>query len=181
MTDVKPTVSPLSLQAEASIHLERAAFHLHEAARLTYALGLPDWADPDERAHRADARYRITGAHRRGIDSCRMVVVERIAASLAVLDGERWPACNRAINPNMDRAQRDSIAASRRQRYRHLARHVVAEVSAYYEMGTDTQEQREQIVEKAKAGLAQDTATVNAWRNRAMPSTVSQLRKDESR
>ena len=181
VTDDNPTLSPLSRQAEASIHLERAAFHLHEAARCSHAPELPEWADQVEREHRVDARYRATGALRRGIDTCRMVAVERVAASLAVLDGERWPACNRAINPKMEPAQREAIAASRRQRYRHQARHVVAEVFTYYELGNDTPEQRLQAVATAKAQLAKDTVTVNTWRNRSMPSTVSQLRKDDSK
>jgi len=181
VTDDNPTLSPLSRQAEASIHLERAAFHLHEAARCSHAPELPTWDSQSEREHRVDARYRATGALRRGIDTCRMVAVERVAASLAVLDGERWPACNRAINPKLPHEQREAIAASRRQRYRHQARHVVAEVFTYYELGTDTAEQRDQIVARAKADFAKDTKIVSAWRDRAMPSTVSQLRKDDAR
>jgi len=176
VTDDNPTLSPLSRQAEASIHLERAAFHLHESARCSHAPELPTWDNQLEREHRVDARYRATGALRRGIDTCRMVAVERVAASLAVLDGERWPACNRAINPKLEPAQRAAIAAGRRQRYRHQARHVVAEVFTYYEMGNDTPEQRDQVVDRVREQLAADTEAVSRWRNRAsMPSAVSQL------
>jgi hypothetical protein len=173
----KPTRSDFSPQAEASVHLERAAFHLYEAGRLE-SPDQPAWDDPIESAHRLDARYRATGALRRGLDTCRIVVVERVAASLAVLDGDRWPQCDRNVNDKMDPRQRAALAAGKRQRYRHVARHIVAEVSAYYEMGNDDEAMRAASVNAAMNQTLTDRDVVASWRNRAMPSQVSQIRKD---
>ena len=169
----KSSRSEFSPQAEASIHLERAAFHLHEASRL-HRPDLPNWDDPVESAARVDARYRITGAHRRGIDACRMMAVERVAGSLAVLDGDRWPACDR--HTNMARMQREAVSAGKRQRYRHVAARIVAEIAAYYEMGTDTPEQRDSARLRIQAQLASDSDVSAHWSNR-----VSQIRKDDAK
>ena len=180
MTEPKSSRSEFSPQAEASIHLERAAFHLHEAGRL-HNPNLPAFDDPLESGGRVDARYRITGAHRRGIESCRIMAAERVAASLALLDGDRWPQCDRFLSPNIDKAQRAASSAGKRQRYRHVASRIVAEVAAYYEMGTDTPEQRDSARLRIQAQLASDKEVSAHWRNRVMPSTVSQIRKDDTR
>ena len=174
----KSSRSEFSPQAEAAIHLERAAFHLHEAARL-HNPDLPDWDSTAERAHRVEARYRAAGAHRRGIPSVRKVAIERGAIALAVADGERWPACNRAINPQLPEAQRKAIAASRRQRYMHLSTVVLSDVLAYYEVNEDNEEQRQKLVDAMDVQRTGDAHASQTWRNR-MPSTVSQLRKDET-
>lgn len=176
----KSSRSEFSPQAEASIHLERAAFHLHEAGRV-HRPDLPAYDDPLESTGRVDARYRIAGAHRRGIDTCRIVAAERVAASLAVLDGDRWPQCDRHVNANMIKAQREAVSAGKRQRYRHVAARIVAEIAAYYEMGTDTPEQRDSARLRIQAQLASDKEVSAHWRNRVMPSTVSQIRKDSSK
>jgi len=179
LTEHKSSRSEFSPQAEASIHLERAAYHLHEAGRI-HNPNLPAYDDPLKSAGRVDARYRITGAHRRGIDSCRQIAVLRGAIALAVADGEPWPACDRTVNPSMPEAQRLSLCASKRQRYLHLSAALLADVFGYYETGLDTEDQRQAAIERQRIQREQDRDSVAAWRNR-MPSTVTQLRKDDEK
>ena len=179
MTEQKSTIpTEFERQARSSGWLDRAAMALFEASKLHLGDDLPQWWHDDVTDMRRDCKYRALAAYRRGIASCRMVSVERAALALALADGEQWPDCNRAINPQMPEAQRLAIAASRRQRYRHLASLVVAEVNRYLEMGVDTEEQRQAVVADVRAQRTRDEADAHAWRNR-MPSAVSQLRKDE--
>ena len=178
MTDPKSTIAPeFERQLQASSHLDLAALHLYEAGR-EHTPSLPTYWQDEAADMRRDARYRAMAAHRRGIASCRKIAIERGAIALAIADGEPWPDCSRAINPNLPDAQRAAIAASRRQRYLHLATVMIADVFGYYETGTDTEEQRQIGIDRLRVQREQDTEASKAWRNRPLPSTVSQLRKD---
>lgn len=178
MSDANRTESTGTAQATADHHLELAAFHLHEASR-QHLPDLPSWES--DHAARMDARYRAMGAHRRSIESCRFVAVERVAAALALLDGEPWPACTRALSPLLPPAHRAATAAQRRQRYRHEARIIVAEVCGYYEVKTeDTEDLRQLVIIDARRQRTDDAGVVATWRERVnLPtSTVMQLYKD---
>ena len=156
--------------------LELAAFHLYEACRSWSKIVLPSWADDDVQDMRRDAKYRAMAAHRRGIKSCRGIARERIAAVLAVADGLTWPACHRpggAIDLPHD--------AQRRQRYRHVAGIVMAELFMYLEHDTDHEDQRSAILADIAKQRVEDTRIVSEWRSRiGLPSTVSQLPVSES-
>ena len=163
----------------ADQHLELAAFHLHEAAR-AHQPDLPSWDSPE--AVRADARFRVTGAHKRSIASCRLMAIERVAAALAILDGEPWPGCNRAVSPRVGMEQRQAIAAQRRQRYRHEARAIVAELYGYMEVkaNDDTEEDRQLFLTQVHLQRDQDADILAKWRERInLPTTtVSQLSRN---
>lgn len=158
-------------------HLVLAEYNLYAREREQH----PEWPRfESEEADdmRRDLRYRIAGAVRRGIDSCRLVAIEHVAATLAVLDGEVWPACDLRVSPNWKPEQRAAICAQRRQRYRHEAVCVIAAVYGYMEVEhpSETEDQRLAIIEKAKAQRAADTEAVKVWKGSiGMPSTVSQL------
>ena len=157
-------------------HLELAAFHLYELCRSWSKVVLPSFADDDVQDMRRDAKYRAMAAHRRGIKSCRGIARERIAAVLAVADGLTWPACHRpggAVDLPRD--------AQRRQRYRHVAGIVMAELFMYLEHDTDCEEQRSAILAELAQQRKDDTKVVAEWRARVgLPSTVSQLPVSES-
>lgn len=180
MTDQKSSIpSEFERQAKSAGNVDRAAFSLYEASRLDLGDDLPPfWAD-EAAEMRRDCKYRAMGAYRRGVASCRQIAVLRGAIALAVADGEPWPECNRTVNPSMPDAQRASLCASKRQRYLHLSAVLLADVFGYYETGLDTEEQRQTAIERQRIQREQDRESVAAWRNR-MPSTVTQLRKDDS-
>lgn len=159
-------------------HKDLAAFHAYEMGR-EYDPNRPDWSSDAAGARRTEYRYLIQLAHRRSQASCVLVAIERIAGALAVADGEPWPACNRAINPALGTLQRHAISASRRQRYRHLARIVHAETMNFYELGDDTEVSRQNVIADVHGQALQDKQTLSHQRQSAgLPSTVSQLRKD---
>ena len=143
-------------------HIEQAAFHLHEATR-EYNPKALGWADSDENAHRTDARYRAIAAHRDGIASVRICLVERVATSLAVLDGYIWPECSKGISPHLPPAQYEAICATRRQRYLFMAGQVMSEIRRYLELGTDTEAQRQAVVAGRAERTAEDRAAVTRW------------------
>lgn len=127
---------------------------------------------------RRDLAYRVNGALRRGIPSCRFVGIERVAAALATLDGEIWPSCDRHIPYTYPEAQRAAMIAQRRQRYRHEARHAISEYVSYMEIAQegDTEESRNQIVEQAKSQHMADAQVSAKWRGSVgLPSTVKQI------
>ncbi len=160
-------------------HKDLAAFHAYELGR-EYDPERPDFASDAAGQRRTEYRYLIQLAHRRSQSSCVLVAIERIAASLAIADGEPWPACNRAINPERPELQRQAIAAQRRQRYRHLARIVHSEVMNYYELGTDNEDYRQHVIEASALQVMQDKQLVSAQRKSiGLPSTVTQMRKDQ--
>lgn len=158
-------------------HRDLAAFHCFEMAR-DYNPHLPEWDSDDAAQRRTEYRYLITAAHRRSRSSCVLVAIERIAGVLAVADGEAWPACNRAIKPELPELQRLAIAASRRQRYRHLARLVHADLMNYYELGTDGEDYRMDVIAVATLQMDEDKRIVGQQRKLSMPSTVTQIHKD---
>lgn len=177
MADAKSN-TPFRVSEDASKHLELAAFHLYEAGR-DHAPEIPEWSSDAAGHERTDCRFRITAAHRKGILSCILVAIERLAGSFAVADGEKWPDCNRAVSPNLPQVQQLAIAANRRQRYRHLARIAHAEIQNYYELGVDSEDVRQAIIDSARTRFASDKIALAAWRGLSrMPSTVTQIRKD---
>ena len=118
------------------------------------------------------------GAVRRGIASCRLVAVERVAGAMANLDGEIWPDCDRYVSPNWKPEQRAAMQAQRRQRYRHKAACLVAAYVNYMEVEhpSETEEHRQLLIRDVTAQREADIITVKAWHeNLGMPSRVSQL------
>ena len=178
MADVKSTTPPTHPCVTRSEHLERAAFHLYEAGR-EFRVEQHEW-DADEAGDaRTDCRYRMRLAERKGIPTVPLAAIEVLAATLAVADGEVWPACRRAINPAWPDAQQRAIAASRRQRYRHLARLAHADLMRFYELGTESETERHDIIRRALAQHADDAVILKAWRRQiGFPSTVTQLHKE---
>ena len=162
------------LRAQA---FERLVAALYDVEKLDH----PDWPEldsPEVSDMRMDLRYRLTGAVRRGINSVRMVAIEHVAAALATLDGETYPACDLHVSPNWKEGQRAALIAQRRQRYRHKAVQVIADFCGYMEIEQphETEESRQQIVEQAKSQHTADAHVSAAWRDQiGMPSTVSQL------
>lgn len=158
-------------------HNNLAAFHTYEMGRADNP-ELPAWDSDEAAQRRTEYRYLIQLAHRRSQSSCVLVAIERIAASLAITDGEPWPACNRAISPDRTDLQRLAISASRRQRYRHLARVVHAELMNYYELGTEDEASRQQTIAIAALQMAEDKRVMMEQRQMfGLPSTVSQLNR----
>ena len=156
---------------------ERVVAALYDFERLDH----PEWPTldtPDASDMRMDLRYRLTGAVRRGIHSVRMVAIERVAAALATLDGETYPACDLHVSPNWKEGQRAALIAQRRQKYRHKAVQVIAAFCGYMEVEhpQETEESRALIVEQAKSQHTADAHVSAAWRDQiGMPSTVPQL------
>jgi hypothetical protein len=133
---------------ETVTHRDLAAFHVFEMGRILDP-ELPEWDSDAAGPHRTSCRYIINLAHRRTIGSCVSVAIEKIAEKLASADGETWPDCNRAIKPELPELSRLAIAASRRQRYRHLARIAHAAAMNYYELGTDDEAYRQTLLTDA--------------------------------
>ena len=127
---------------------------------------------------RQDLRYRLMGAIRRGINSCRMVAIERVAGALANLDGEVWPGCDLHVSPNWKPEQRAALTAQRRQRYRHKAVQVIAALYGYMEVEhpSETEEHRQLLIRQAVEQREADIVTVKAWKESiGMPSTVRRV------
>lgn len=158
--------SLIQLQAEASQHLELAAFHLYLAEQIRHDQPLPDWDSDDASDMRTDARYRAKGAHKRGDKTARLAVVERVAVILAVANGDIWPDCDNQISRGLSVERIAALAAMRRQRYRHQARLVCAEVARFYEIDPDTPESLQRMVEAGRKYQDADTKTVSAYRGR---------------
>jgi hypothetical protein len=157
---------------KTSTHKDLAAFHTYEYGREQGEdIERAEWDSDEAGPSRTAYRYLIQAAHRRSIHSCNLVAVERIAAALAIADGHRWPACDGHVTP--ERAGEDLPVkfARRRQRYRHLARLVLAEVNKYYELAEDTEADRVGIITEARAQLDADRTLVS---DADMPSTVRQ-------
>ena len=157
-------------------HLTLAAEHVYRAEHL-YDRS-PHFGSDDAEDMRTDLRYRLIGAVRRGINSCRMVAVERVAGALATLDGETWPTCDLHVSPNWKPAQREAIVAQRRQRYRHKAVQVIAALYGYMEVEhpSETEEHRQLLIRQVREQFEADTRTMTEWKESiGMPSTVSQL------
>jgi hypothetical protein len=146
----------------AQDHKELAAFHTYELGR-TYDPQRPEWFADGAGQRRTEYRYLIQLAHRRSQAACVLTCIERIAASLAIADGEQWPACDRKAGSLPDSA-RAARAAATRQRYRHLARIVHAETMNYYELGTDDELYRQHVIEEAKRQMAEDKRIVSEQR-----------------
>ncbi|NBR87826.1 MAG: hypothetical protein EB141_06165 [Verrucomicrobia bacterium] len=151
---------------EASQHLELAAFHLYQATQVQHTEPLPSWDSDDAKDMRVDARYRAAGAHKRSRSVARAAVVERVAVVLAVANGDMWPSCDNQIHRGLSVERRAVLAAMRRQRYRHQARIVCAEVSRFYEIDQDSPGALEAIVLKARQQQDADSKIVSAYRSR---------------
>ncbi len=152
-------------QHTRDVHLDLAACHLYHAERAEHP-DWPAWESDDVKDVRTDTRYRIMGAVRRGIPSCRFVGIERVASALANLDGEIWPFCDRHVPPTATESQKAAIIAQRRQRYRHEARTVIAEYIRYMEVEhpQDTEEGRTYEMEQAKSQHTADAHVSAKWR-----------------
>lgn len=148
---------------ETVTHKELAAFHIYEMGR-EIDPELPAWDATAAGPYRTSCRYIVHMAHRKTILSCALVAVEKIAAALAQADGETWPDCSRAIKPELPEVNRLAIAASRRQRYRHLARLAHSTLMNYYELGTDDDAYRATVLTEARIQQQQDAQTVAAMR-----------------
>lgn len=114
-----------------------------------------------------EASFRATLAHRRGIESCRLLAVERVACALAVADGVPWPDCGVVAGaPDYQR-----VAARRRLRYRHVATLAIAEYLKYMEQGTETELQRAAEIHRISLRTVVDTVATAPTE----PSTVVQI------
>ena len=164
MSDTQKTFN--ELQLEASQHVELAAFHLYLASQVRLNAPLPEWDSDDARDMRVDARYRANGAHKRGDQIARSAVVERVAVVLAVANGDHWPECTNQIHGGLSDERRAVLGAMRRQRYRHHARIVCAEIARFYEIDPDTEQSMTNMVERAKAQQAADAKLVASYRGR---------------
>ncbi len=145
-------------------HLHLAAFHLYEACR-EHTPQLVSMDDPDSGAFKLDAEYRAAGAHRRGYPSIKKMLIERTAGSLAVLDGQCWPGCDKGLPLDLSPLERNGIAATRRQRYRHIASQIMWETFTYLEQGGDTEPQRQLAMESVSEQRIADIDTVRNWKN----------------
>lgn len=161
---------------ETVTHKDLAAFHL-------YALGravdpeLPEWDSDAAGPHRTSCRYIVNLAHRKTILSCVLVAVEKIAAALAQADGETWPECSRRID--IADPHRFALAASRRQRYRHLARVAHSAAMNYYELGTDDEAYRQTVLTDARVTVQNDKQLVAAMRaSVGVPHHATTIHKD---
>lgn len=143
--------------------LDLAAFHLYEALRDTNPT-LPSWDSEDVGSMRVDARYRAQGAHKRGNALARKAVIERLAIVLATANGDIWPACDNQIHRGLSEDRRQVIAAMRRQRYRHQAILMAAEVARFYEIDLDTDASLALTVENATRQREADAKIVSAYR-----------------
>ena len=156
--------------------------HLDTAVQVFYGLerqpGWPAFQSEEADDIKRDIRYRLMGAIRRGINSCRMVAIERVAGALANLDGEVWPGCDLHVSPNWKPEQRAALIAQRRQKYRHKAVQVIAALYGYMEVEhpSETEEHRQLLMRHANEQREADAQAVKEWRGSiGMPSTVSQL------
>lgn len=147
---------------ETVTHRDQAAFHVHEMGRALQP-DLPEWESEDAGPYRTSCRYLAIAAHRRSITSCVPVAIEMIARRLAEADGETWPECSRRIDLNDPR--RFSLAAQRRQRYRHLARVAHSAAMNYYELGTDDEVYRQAVISDARLQVEQDKRIVSEMRS----------------
>lgn len=161
MDDSQSNMPPVSIEQ----HLELAALHLYECCREWSKVDLPAFDDADVEDMRRDAKYRALGAHRRGIQSVRLVTIERIAERLAAAFGHTWPECANGLALDLRPVEYLAICATRRQHYRHIAVRLVAEVFRYTEQGADLEPQRQMILDATRQQRADDTVTVTRWRD----------------
>lgn len=157
-------------------HLDLAAFHLYESGR-AYDPERPSWDSDAAGSLRTSTRYITRMAHRRGMPSTTLVAIERLAVAFALADGEVWPDCTRGLHA-IPEPQRKAMSASRRQRYRHLARIAHAELMNYYELGQEDERMRGDIIHQAMRQHHEDTKAKVAWRDYVMPSTVTQIHRE---
>lgn len=153
--------------------------HLDTAVQVFYGLerqpGWPAFQSEEADDIKRDIRYRLMGAIRRGIASCRAVAIERVASTLANLDGEIWPACDAITSPNWKPEQRAAIVAQRRQLYRHKAVQIIAALYGYMEVEhpSETEEHRQLLIRQAVEQREADVKAVTEWRDSiGMPSQV---------
>lgn len=158
--------TPNARQLEASQHLELAAFHLYHATQIDHADPLPSWDSEAAKDMRVDARYRAVGAHKRSRAVARAAVIERVAVVIATANGDIWPKCDNQIHRGLPVERIAVLAAMRRQRYRHQARIVCAEVSRFYEIDQDTPESLEAMVLNARKQQDADQKIVSAYKGR---------------
>ena len=147
-------------------YLEAAAESLYRAGQVRQPRPLPPYESDDAREMRADCRYRILGAHKRGDAKARLVAVERIAIVLATLNGDIWPDCDNQIHQGLSVERRAVLAAMRRQRYRHQAGRVCAEVAKFYEIDDHTDAELSLWIDTAQARREADTKIMSAYRGR---------------
>lgn len=158
--------TPFTRQAEASQHLDLAAFHLYYAGQERHEHPLPNYESKDATDMRRDAKYRAIGAHKRGDHDARLAVIERVAVILAVANGDIWPQCDNQIHRGLSVERVAVLGAMRRQRYRHQARLVTAEVARFYEIDQDIPAMLQVTVERAKQQQEADAKIVAAYRSR---------------
>lgn len=132
-------------------HLQRATEHLYYATQAYHPKPLPHHLDTDVADMLVDARFRVQGAHKRGDPTVRAAAIETLAAVMAVAHGDIWPACINQLSMELPVAKRAAFAAMRRQKYRHHARIYHSEVFRYYELCSDTTEQRQAILDSQLA------------------------------
>lgn len=157
---------PVQTQLEASTHAELAAFHLYRASQVHHDTSLPSWDSEDAKDMRVEARYVAHGAIKRMSHAARLAVCERIAVILATANGDIWPECDNQIHRGLSDDRRQALAAMRRQRYRHHAQLVCAEVARFYEIDIDTPAMLQAINEQAKQQVEADKRLIAEYRGR---------------
>lgn len=161
--------------SETNTHRNSAAFHLFEMGR-DYDPHRPEWDSEPAGTLRTEYRYLVQLAHRRSQSSCVLVAIEKIAATLAVADGLIWPRCDNNISTDRADLQKLAMAAQRRQRYRHVARLVHSELMNYYELGTDGEDYRQNVIMESQLQVVQDKQIVSEHRRAIGVPIVSGLK-----
>lgn len=146
--------------------IDQAAFALYEARRAEFPERYPLAWDEAPKAVRAEFRYLAMAAYRRSLPLVGDTLTEIVAANYANLEGWIYPACDNKYAFSVPEDERETFAAQRRQNFRHKGRQLLHAIWQYLEHDTDTEAQRQIMVDRAEGQRKADVMIVSTWRSK---------------